>query len=159
MNHHNLTAAGRFRLVLCRADNGEVVRQFDLCNRLTEFHRSFRNALLIGSTHGYSLGDLQLKYFAFGDGTAEASASDAGLENERFRKQITSISIQDGAVRSICNLGAAEANFRITEIGVFGGPDASSAPGSGRLLGRVNVDVDKNENLILNVVRIDSTDI
>ncbi|MBQ3141492.1 MAG: hypothetical protein IJC25_05985 [Clostridia bacterium] len=159
MNHQNLSASGRFRLTLCRADNGRPIRQLDVCNRLTEFHRSFRNALLTGSVDGYSLGDLQLKYFAFGDGVSEASAKDVGLENERFRKQITSISLQDGAVRSICNLGAGEANFHITEIGVFGGPDATAELGSGRLLGRVNVNVDKNENLVLNVVRIDSTDI
>lgn len=159
MQHSSLMASGRFEITVADAATKRPVRRLCVPNQLTEIHRAFRNALLTGQTEGRSLDDLTLRYFAFGDGVAAAAPSDTALGNERFRKQITQLTAENGAVRSICSLSAGEANFTIREIGVFGGSGASAAAGSGTLLARVAVCVEKNENLVLNIVRIDTTDL
>ena len=135
--------------------NDEVIKAFDVENQLTTINQQIRGQMLTGQYTG-GLTALQIKYFAFGTGTTPAAATDTQLENEQFRKQITQLSQPEiNQVTSLVSLGYNDANFTITEIGVFCGDDATSAANSGTLLSRVNVSIEKNSSLVINVTRTD----
>lgn len=85
------------------------------------------------------------------------TVNDTSLQNEVYRKQITQISNPNpGIVQTVVSLGSQECNYNIREIGVFSGPDAVGTTDSGTLLSRVLVNIDKNTNIVLNVVRTDT---
>jgi hypothetical protein len=128
-------------------------------NQLTTINQTIRTQMLLGTYTG-SLTALQIKYFALGTGTAAVSPSNTALGSEQYRKQITQITNPStGVVQSVCSFGATEANFTITEIGVFCGPSAGSTSGSGTMLSRVLVNITKNSNIILNIIRTDTVTI
>lgn len=134
---------------------GVCVARWELPNTLTTVSQTVRQQMLLGTYSG-ALDALQIKYFAFGNGTTPPTPSDTTLENELYRKQITRISAAGaGTVSSTVSLGAQEANFVIREIGVFCGPSAGTGANTGTLLSRVAVNIDKNTNLVLNITRQD----
>lgn len=146
---------GCYMLTAHDAKTGRLLKAWRLDNQLTAINRDIRTQMLMGTYAGAG-NELTIKYFAFGDGSTPAAVTDTALENERLRKQVTQLTQPSAnTVQSIVSLGSGEANFVIREIGVFCGPNATDAAGSGTLLSRVIVNVDKNSNIILNVVRSD----
>jgi hypothetical protein len=143
------------RYIVEALQNGECIGRWIFPNTLTIINQTIRQQMLLGTYQG-ALNAIQIKYFAFGDGTKAPTPNDTKLENELYRKQITRISTSGlGTVTSTVSLGAQEANFLIREIGVFCGPEAKSDANTGTLLSRVAVNIDKNSNLVLNVTRQD----
>ena len=134
--------------------DGKLAERIHLKNLLTTVSQTARVQQLLGTYNGGS-DALEIKYFAFGDDTTPPAVSDVTLGNELFRKQITTITASGGNVQSIVNLGSAEANFTIREIGVFCGPLATATANSGTLLARVAVNIPKNSNITMNIVRTD----
>lgn len=134
--------------------DGKLAERIHLKNLLTTVSQTARVQQLLGTYNG-GADALEIKYFAFGDDTTPPAVSDVTLGNELFRKQITTITASGGNVQSIVNLGSAEANFTIREIGVFCGSLATATANSGTLLARVAVNIPKNSNITMNIVRTD----
>lgn len=148
---------GIYIITALDAVTGQKLWEKKIKNQLTSINQTMRVAMLLGqSTPAYTEGMFQIKYFAFGTGTTPAAPTDTQLVNEQFRKQITQTTQPSaGVVQSVVSLTIGEANFNITEIGVFCGPDATATANSGLLLSRVNVDIEKNSNIVLNIIRRD----
>ena len=152
---NNVQIHGRYTFIARDARTGRELWRKRLENQLMTVNQIVRDQMLLGTFAGPD-DVLQIKYLAFGTGTTPAAASDTALETEVFRKQVTQQSYPStGTVRTIVALTDTEANFTIREIGVFAGPDASSTAGSGTLLSRVNVSIEKNNNIILDIIRQD----
>jgi hypothetical protein len=86
--------------------------------------------------------NLQITHMATGDGTSSALKADTALENEIFRKAISSKSFTSTKAIFKLSLAASESAFNIKEIGVFA--EATDTPESGILISRCNVNIDKN---------------
>ena len=140
--------------------SGRVVWKKHIDNLLMAVNQSVRDALLMGTYDADDPAtDISIKYFAFGDGTSTPTVNDTRLASERYRKQVTQITNpQAGTVSSAVSLGTNEADFVITEIGVFGGA-ATSTANSGTLLSRVLVNIPNNSNIVLNIYRTDTCSI
>lgn len=85
---------------------------------------------------------MEVTHFALGTGTTAAMKANTALETEAFRKAHTSISSTPTSLIVKLSLAPNEAVMTIREIGVF--MEATDTPGSGNLLSRVNVNVEKN---------------
>jgi hypothetical protein len=85
---------------------------------------------------------LEITHMATGTGTNPALKSNASLQTEVFRKAISAKSQTATTFVVKLSLAAAESVFVIREIGIFA--EATDTPGSGVLLSRVNVNIDKN---------------
>ena len=152
---NNVQIKGKYTFVARDALTGRELWRKRLDNQLMTVNQLVRDQMLMGTFPGPT-DALQIKYLAFGTGPTPAAVTDTALETEVFRKQITQQSYPSaGTVRTIVALTDAEANFTIKEIGVFAGPDASSTAGSGTMISRVNVDIEKNNNIVLDIVRQD----
>lgn len=149
---------GRFDIEIVSAATGEVLRRLHIKNQLTEINRTVRARMLTGDFDG-PLDALAIKYFAFGTDASAASAAQTKLGAEQFRKQLTQKSESGGTVTTAVSLQTNEANFVIREIGIFGGADASDTADSGTMLARTTVNIDKNENLVINITRTDICEI
>ena len=147
---------GAYRLELVDKESGRVIWKKSVKNQLTAPNVTDRLDNLMGVL---SRPNLDIAYFAFGDGTTTATVNDTQLVNELFRKQVTAKTRGNNYVQSVVSLGGNEANFTIREIGVFCGPAATEAANTGTLLSRVNVNIEKNENLVLNITRMDTVQI
>ena len=136
-----------------------VYRTKILENTLTEVNRQYRQAMLNGTatSQGFTIEDLTIRYFAVGDGSTLATVNDTQLENERFRKLLTSVTTSGIDVSSTTVFLSNEANFRIREIGIFCGNNATGTTNSGIMISRINVDFTKNDNVAMNINRIDRT--
>ena len=146
---------GKYVIELIDAVTMKKIKTIKFDNMLTSINSTIRQQMLMGTYTGNSNG-LQIQYFAFGTGTTPVTINDTKLSNEVYRKQVTQISSPaNGTVQSIVSLGAQEANFTITEIGVFCGPNASSSANTGTMISRALTTIEKNSNLIVNVVRLD----
>lgn len=146
---------GEYRIEARDAETGALLWVQRFKNQLTAINREIRTQMLQGTFAG-PLDALQIKYFAFGTGATPATVNDTALVSESMRKQVTQMTQPAaGTVQTICSLGTEEANFNIREVGVFGGPDATTAVGSGTLLSRAVVNIEKNSNIVLNIVRQD----
>lgn len=147
---------GEYEIEILDTVTGEREIQ-KLHNTLTNINKDIHLAMLLGITTGYSFTDLDIKYFAFGDGSTAATATQTKLINERFRKQITTKERPSGQnyVESIVSLGSPDANFVIREIGVFAGSTATSTKDSGKMISRIVVNIEKFENKIINIIRRD----
>lgn len=147
---------GSYDIIVRRADTGEIVDRQHIKNQLTVLNQTLRDSQLMG-TYSAAADALKIKYFAFGTGTTPAATSDTQLVSEQYRKQLTTLdNPTPGTVQSVVSLGTGEANFTITEIGVFCGPDATGTANSGTLLSRVNLTIYKNDSLVVDIVRTDS---
>lgn len=127
-------------------------------NQLTVANREYRQSMLDGTavSKGYGIDDLKILYIGLGDGTTEALATDTQLENELFRRAVTSVVTVNDETQTITVFPPPVANFRIREIGVFcvGATDQAN---TGLMISRINVDVTKTSNITMNVVRMDRT--
>ncbi len=151
----NCGMRGRY-IIEARDASGALVKAWSFDNQLTKINRDMRVAMLMGTASGYTLDDLVIRYFGFGTGTTAATANDTKLQNEVMRKIATKVTqTTETTVQSICSLSPSEGNFTIREIGVFCSPSATSELDSGIMLSRVNVNIQKNDNLTLNIVRQD----
>lgn len=135
---------------------GRTVKRWHLKNQLTSVSRTVRNNLLLG-TYASGAEGLKIRYFAFGTDSSDATESQYKLGAEQFRKPLTQMYENNGNVVSVVSLQNTEANFRIREIGVFCGLTADQTPDTGVMLSRIVVDIDKNANIVLNIVRTDTT--
>lgn len=147
---------GEYRIEARDAATGALLWEKRLCNLLTNVSQTVRLQQLAGT---YTAGNdyLAIKYFAIGVGTSAPTVEDRQLENERYRKQVTSFNeIAPGVLQTTVSLGATEANWTIREIGVFCGEDATNEANTGLLLSRVAVNIEKNTNMVLNIVRTDT---
>lgn len=86
--------------------------------------------------------NLEITHIALGTGTNAASKSDTALQTEVFRKAISSKSQSNTQFIVKLSLAPAEAVFNIREVGIFA--NATLTPGSGTLIARANVNIDKN---------------
>lgn len=143
---------GRYVLEVINLTTGER-KTIALDNMLMSYVTEQYQKLLRGQAANANV--LQIKYFAFGDSDTAVNAGQTALGNERFRKQITAQQTVAGGVTTTCALRSDEANFRIKEIGVFCGTGATAASGSGGMMSRCLVDIDKNDNLQINILRTD----
>ena len=138
---------------------GRLLHVWEIDNMLTDINRSIRTQMLLGTYSG-RFDDLHIRYFAFGAGTTPTDITDTRLEAEIFRKQVTQITTPSaGIVRSVVSLGSLEANTTIREIGVFCGSGATDAADSGIMISRTLVNIEKNSNIVLNIVRTDTCEI
>lgn len=86
---------------------------------------------------GAQSGILKATYFAIGTGTQGTPATATQLAAETFRKPVTSYATGAAAGEGIinCYLGPSDAvGTVIAEIGLFGGPGASSAANTGTMI-------------------------
>ena len=105
---------------------------------------------ILKSLTGEALGSLDVSYFAFGTGTTAVTEDDTTLETEGFRKEFTSKSWTGKQFVAICQLATDEANFTITEVGVFAG--GSVTADTGTLLSHSLRTIEKNSNITYNIV-------
>lgn len=146
---------GSFKIEARDAETNELLWVKEYKNLLTSVSRLYRSQMLRG-TYTFGNNALKINYFALGTGTTTPSVNDTQLAAEAFRKQVTQRLALVFDVQTTCSIGASEANFHIYEIGVFCGDSATSTANSGTLLSRVLVDIDKNSNMVLNIVRTDT---
>lgn len=85
---------------------------------------------------------MEVTHFALGTGSSPALKANASLETETFRKARSSTSNSPTSFIAKLSLAPSEAVMTIREIGVF--MEATDTPGSGTLLSRVNVNIEKN---------------
>ena len=136
--------------------SGKLIDVVEISNKLMSINRELRTEMLLGAYTG-GADALEIKYFAFGIGTAPVTVNDTRLDREVYRKQITQISSpSSGVVRSVVSLGSVECNTTIKEIGVFCGSSATDEADSGTLMSRVAVNIEKNSNITLNIIRTDT---
>jgi len=139
--------------------DGQFIGDTDwIKNQLTVANREYRQSMLDGSAvaKGYDIDDLRIRYIALGDGLTLATINDTQLENELFRRAVTSVVTVNGETQAITVFPPPVANFRIREIGVFC-RGANDQANSGLMISRINVDVTKTSNITMNVVRMDRT--
>lgn len=150
---------GFYRVEAIDLTTGKVVWAKEFRNLLTAVSQKARTSALMGSPE-YTMSDLQIRYFAFGDGTTPPTIDDTRLANELSRRPLTKQTLSSAStVESVCSIPPSESNFDIKEIGIFCGTSATSSPNTGLLLSRVVVDIPKNTNTVLNVIRRDVTTI
>lgn len=148
---------GIMHFQLLDAETLELVFDVEQHNMLMSYVRSRYLKGLAGQFGGLAIDDMNIRYIAFGDGTAEPTQADVKLANERYRQQVTSKSLQADRLVTMVSVSpfVTAANFRIREVGIFSGSGASQTRNSGTLISRILVDIDKNSNTILNVHRTD----
>ena len=105
---------------------------------------------LLKGFNGETQPSLDVSYFAFGTGTTACTENDTVLETEGFRKEFTSKSWSGKQFVAICQLATDEANFTITEVGVFAGGTITTD--SGTLLSHALRTIEKNSNITYNII-------
>jgi len=152
-----LKMQGSITLQAIDIKTNKVVYEKEYKNLLTAPNRDYRLGMLNQAylVEGYEIQDLAIKYFALGNTTGAVSESDTELVNETDRKALTQIATSGDTVTTVVQFAGSEANYRIRQIGVFCGDDASAVADSGLMLSIVNVDFTKNENIKLNIIRKD----
>lgn len=79
-----------------------------------------------------------VRYFAVGSGTSTPTTSQTALDDEQFRKAVTSYT-NGGAGELVIDVYLSPSDavgVDIQEVAVFGGSSASPTPNSGVMLGR-----------------------
>lgn len=130
--------------------NGVLVETIEIDNQLTNKYRDS----ILNQLRGNAFDSLDIKYLAVGTGTTPASATDTQLATETFRSVPTSKSVENGYVQTIWVLPTYLAIQRLREIGVFAG-NATATPNSGVMLSRINIDIDKTEDMEVTFIRKD----
>jgi len=98
----------------------------------------------------------RLRYLAWGDDTTPPVAGDSDLGNELGRVQVTSsVAGATGVVVTTTYLSSTVI-ASIEELGWYGGPLASSTPGSGTLMARVLFSHEKIAGESLQIERTDT---
>ena len=147
---------GHYLITAHDAKTGRLLWSQRIDNQLMAINQTIRTQMLLGTWSG-SADDIQIKYFAFGTGSTAVTVNDTKLDSESFRKVATQVTNpSDGVVKSVCALTTGEANFVIKEIGVFCGSTATASADTGTMISRILVNIDKNSNIALNVIRTDT---
>jgi len=105
---------------------------------------------LLKGLNGETQPSIDVSYFALGTGTTPVTESDTTLGTEGFRKEFTSKSWTGKQFVAICQLATDEANFTITEVGVFAG--GSVTADTGTLLSHSLRTIEKNSNITYNII-------
>lgn len=143
-----LAMKGHWTIVIRKG--GKIVRVIEKDNQLTNKYRDS----ILNQLRGNAFDSLDIKYLAVGTGTTPASATDTQLATETFRSVPTSKSVENGYVQTIWVLPTYLAIQRLREIGVFAG-NATATPNSGVMLSRINIDIDKTEDMEVTFIRKD----
>ena len=120
---------------------------------IDRFHNIICTAMysnILKMLSGETLGEVSVSYFAFGTGTTVVTENDTVLGTEVFRKAITSKSWNGKQFVAICQLSTTEANYSITEVGLFAG--GTIAVDSGSLLSHAIKTIEKNSNITYNII-------
>lgn len=100
---------------------------------LTNDGHNYLRDLLIGADSANTI------YFAVGNGTSSPVATQHTLDNEQFRKTITSkttgVSTGEGLINCII-LDSDAVGLDIEEVAIFCGNTATSSSNTGKMLGR-----------------------
>ena len=121
-------------------------------NAITQQYFSAIHAFLNQSISAPDIDSMNLTHIAIGTGTATASRSDTSLSSEYFRKQLTAKSFSATKFTAKVSIDVTEGNVPgeyIKEVGIFA--QATDTPGSGILFSRANVNIQKNDNIRLNI--------
>jgi len=105
---------------------------------------------LLKGLNGETQPSIDVSYFAFGTGTTACTENDTVLGTEGFRKEFTSKSWTGKQFVAICQLATDEANFTITEVGIFAG--GSVTADTGTLLSHSLRTIEKNSNITYNII-------
>jgi len=105
---------------------------------------------ILKSLAGESLGSIDVSYFAVGTGITPVTEGDTTLGTEVFRKAFTSKSWNGKQFVAICQLSPTEANYSITEVGIFSG--GSLTADTGNLLSHALRPIEKNSNITYNII-------
>lgn len=105
---------------------------------------------ILKNLNGETVDSLDVSYFAFGTGTTAVTEDDTVLGVEGFRKEFTSKSWTGKQFVAICQLATDEANFTITEVGIFAG--GSLTADTGTLLSHSLRTIEKNSNITYNII-------
>lgn len=123
-------------------DNSKVKGAYIVENVDTGEKRTYHNVItqnwftnVFKAINGDPTADLIITSLATGDGLTPALKTNTELENELFRKNVTSISYTSTFIKITTLLAITESNFQIKEIGMFT---------SSGIISRVNVDILKN---------------
>jgi hypothetical protein len=127
--------------------NGQMVSTYRGKNVLTQllFTGFFKFLNAVTDTPAYD--DLNITHLAVGTGTTAPAKTDTTLENEYFRKAVSSKSYTDDIFTAKMLMGTTEGNTTITEIGVFA--DATDTTDSGTLLSHIAVNITKTDSISL----------
>ncbi|MDI9498234.1 MAG: hypothetical protein QM270_07100 [Bacillota bacterium] len=149
--------AGRYEIELLDADTLELIERWELENLLMDMPRQRYLRQLAGQLNGLQINDLTVRYLAIGDGTSAPAITQTKLDNERYRQQVTAKTLSTDRLTTMVSISPFQtaANFRIREIAIFCGGAATMAKDSGLMLSRALVDIEKNSNTILNIMRQD----
>ena len=97
------------------------------------------------------LNEGHLLYLALGNGTTTPSVTDTKLSNETFRKLLTTKTRDGLYAKTSTYLATNEANGDHTEIGLFGGSNATSDKDSGALFTHASINISKASNESLTI--------
>lgn len=147
--NEKLSFKGFYRIKIVNLETGKVLEDCIhnvVCQGFFDGVWAFLNEAIDSP----SVDALNLTYFAVGDGTTPAMRADTVLENETFRKALSTKSYIDTKFTAKVVIGASEGNPTgevITEVGIFAG--GSAAADSGTLISRAVVNIPKNANIQL----------
>lgn len=122
-------------------------------NAITQGFFSAIHAFLSQNLTGVDADSMNLTHIAIGTGTNTASRNETALQTEYFRKQITVKSFSATKYSARLSIDVSEGNVPgeyIKEVGIFA--DGTDDAGTGILFSRANVNVQKNDNIRLNIL-------
>jgi hypothetical protein len=121
---------------------------------LTDSGRNLRRDALKGTD------SCKVLYFALGSGTTAPTTSDTKLQNETFRKAISSFSNGAAVGEALINAYIAPTDAvgaNIQEVGAFAGNSAKSTANSGIMIGRALFAHNPKTNLESLTLQLDFT--
>lgn len=81
----------------------------------------------------------RITYFAIGSGTSTPTSAQTKLDNETFRKAVTSFTNGGSTGQALINCFLSDSDavgLDVEEIAVFGGTSATTTANTGKMLGR-----------------------
>ena len=148
--------SGRFEITITDTKTGHS-RLLIIENMLTNLNMMAHLNMLAGQTSGMTLNDLEIKYLAVGSNGTPESPDQTQLFNETFRTPFLTKTITGSfTLSSIFRMNTGDGNGPVLEMGIFGGPLATSAPNSGNMISRITMNEVKSENKIWDINRVDA---
>ena len=122
-------------------------------NAITQGYFTAIHNFLSQDISGAAADSMSLNYIAVGTGTNTAGRSDTDLQTEYFRKAITAKSFSASKYSARLSIDVTEGNpvgEYIKEVGILA--NATGTAGTGILFSRANVNIQKNDNIRLNIL-------